>query len=75
MPAVVSIVLAVPVVTEFLRTGLMPRLPTAVLSGGLMLVAVLSLACGLILATVTRGLMEVKRLRYLSLPIRFPRSR
>ena len=72
--ALVSVVLAIPVVTEYLLTGLVPRLPTAVLSVGLMLVAFLSLTCGLILATVTRGRMEVKRLQYLSVPIRFPRS-
>lgn len=72
--ALVSILLAVPVVGEYFATGLVPRLPTAVLALGLMLVAFLSLACGLILATVTRGRMEAKRLHYLSIPIRFPRS-
>jgi len=70
-----SIVLAVPIITEYLQSGLVPRLPTAVLSVGLMLVACLSLACGLILATVTRGRMEAKRLQYLNIPIRFPRTR
>ena len=44
-----------------------PRLPTAVLSTGLMLVAFLSIACGLILDTVTRGRREVKLLAYLAL--------
>jgi glycosyltransferase involved in cell wall biosynthesis len=73
--ALLSIVLAVPVVGEYFATGLVPRLPTAVLSLGLMLVAFLSLACGLILATVTRGRMEAKRLHYLSVPIRFPRPK
>ena len=72
--ALVSIVLAIPVVTTYLHTGLVPRLPTAVLSVGLMLLAFLSLACGLILATVTRGRTEVKRLQYLSIPIRLQRS-
>jgi len=43
-----------------------PRLPTAVLSTGLMLAAVLSIACGLILDTVTRGRRELKRLAYLA---------
>jgi hypothetical protein len=68
-------VLAVPVIGEYLATGLVPRLPTAVLSLGLMLVAFLSLTCGLILATVTRGRMEAKRLQYLNVPIRFPRDK
>jgi glycosyltransferase involved in cell wall biosynthesis len=71
--AIASVVLAIPVVATYLQTELVPRLPTAVLSVGLMLVAFLSLACGLILATVTRGRVEVKRLQYLGIPIRFPR--
>lgn len=66
--AVTSIVLAIPVVLEYFRTGLVPRLPTAVLSTGLMLLSFLSLTCGMILATVTRGRIEAKRLRYLQIP-------
>jgi len=68
--AVTSIVLAVPVIADYLRTGLVPRLPTAVLSTGLMLLGFLSFACGLILSTVTRGRMEAKRLHYLNIPLR-----
>jgi glycosyltransferase involved in cell wall biosynthesis len=71
----VALALGVPVVVEFIRTGLVPRLPTAVLAMGLMILASLSLVCGLILQTVTRGRIEMKRLSYLSIPIRFrPRS-
>jgi len=73
--ALLSVGLAIPVVGEFLETGLVPRLPTAVLSVGLMVVSVLSLTCGLVLATVTRGRMEAKRLHYLSVPIRLSRTR
>jgi glycosyltransferase involved in cell wall biosynthesis len=73
--AIASIALAVPVVQEFQRTGLVPRFPTAILSSALMLLGFLSLACGLILDTVTRGRIEAKRLRYLSIPIRFNRIR
>ena len=61
-----SLMLGVPVVLEYLETGLVPRLPTAVLSTGLMLLAFLSLASGLILDTVTRGRWELKRLAYLT---------
>jgi glycosyltransferase involved in cell wall biosynthesis len=68
--AFVSIVLAIPVISEYFATGEVPRLPTAVLSLGLMLLAALSVACGLILATVTRGRVESKRLHYLAYPIR-----
>ena len=63
--ALTSIALAVPLLVEFLHTGLVPRIPTAVLSTGLMLVACLSMVCGLILDTVTRGRRELKRMHYL----------
>jgi hypothetical protein len=72
--AFLSVALGVPVIVEFLRTGLVPRLPTAVLATGLMMLASLSLVCGLILHTVTRGRIEMKRLYYLSIPIRFRRG-
>ena len=45
----------------------MPRFPTAILSTGIMILAFLSLACGFVLDTVTRGRREVRRLAYLSL--------
>ena len=63
--AITAIVLAIPIFATYLAEGLVPRLPTAVLSTGLMLLACLSLACGLILATVTRGRREMKALVYL----------
>ena len=60
--------LFLPVFAEYLRTGLVPRLPTAVLSTGLVLLSFLSFVCGLILDTVTRGRKEAKRIAYLSVP-------
>jgi glycosyltransferase involved in cell wall biosynthesis len=63
-----SLQFAYPVLITFLETGLVPRLPTAVLATGLMLLAFLSLFCGLILDTVTRGRKEAKRMCYLSVP-------
>jgi glycosyltransferase involved in cell wall biosynthesis len=66
--ALVSIGLAIPVVVTWLEQGLVPRLPTAVLSMGLMIVAVLSVSSGLVLDTVTRGRREMKLLAYLSQP-------
>jgi glycosyltransferase involved in cell wall biosynthesis len=65
--AIISIGLAVPIVITYLEEGLVPRLPTAVLSTGLMLLAFLSIACGLILDTVTRGRRELKLIAYLAL--------
>jgi glycosyltransferase involved in cell wall biosynthesis len=66
--ALVSIGLAIPIVVTYLETGLVPRLPTAVLSMGLMIVALLSVSSGLVLDTVTRGRREIKLLAYLSQP-------
>lgn len=65
--AAASVTLAWPLFTTFLETGLVPRFPTALLSTGLMLLAFLSMACGIILDTVTRGRQEMKRLHYLSI--------
>jgi hypothetical protein len=65
--------LAVPLLIEYWETGLVPRFPTAVLSTGLMLLGFLSLMTGLVLATVTRGRVETKRLQYLAIPIRSAR--
>jgi glycosyltransferase involved in cell wall biosynthesis len=64
--SVISIVLAIPILVTYLDQGLVPRLPTAVLSMGLMILAVLSVSSGLVLDTVTRGRREIKLLAYLS---------
>jgi hypothetical protein len=68
MFAAVSLLIGAPVVSDYFRTGLVPRLPTAVLSTGLMVISFLSLTCGLILDTVTRGRWEAKRMAYLAIP-------
>jgi glycosyltransferase involved in cell wall biosynthesis len=65
---VTSLGLGIPVVIEFIETGLVPRVPTAVLATGLMILAGIGITCGLILDTVSRGFREMKRLNYLSLP-------
>ena len=64
----VSLLIGAPVVSDYLHTGQVPRLPTAVLATGLMVIAFLSLTCGLILDTVTRGRWEAKRMAYLAIP-------
>jgi glycosyltransferase involved in cell wall biosynthesis len=64
--ALVSIGLAIPIVVTFLEEGIVPRLPTAVLSMGLIILAMLSVSSGLVLDTVTRGRREMKLLAYLS---------
>jgi glycosyltransferase involved in cell wall biosynthesis len=63
-----AILLAVPLVVTYAHTHLVPRFPTAILATGLMIVAVISFAVGLILDTVVRGRREVRRLFYLSFP-------
>jgi len=68
MLAFASLVLAFPLLVTYLETGLVPRLPTAVLVSALMILAFLSLACGLILDSVAHGRREMKRLHYLTLP-------
>jgi glycosyltransferase involved in cell wall biosynthesis len=66
--ALAAIILAIPIVVTFIETGLVPRLPTAVLSMGLTIMALLSVSSGLVLDTVTRGRREMKMLAYLSQP-------
>lgn len=66
--ALLSVVLVIPIVIEFLHTGLVPRYPTFIFATGLMILSFLSLTCGLVLDTVTRGRREMKRMRYLAIP-------
>lgn len=67
-----AVLLALPIFADYMRTGLVPRFPTAILSTGMVLLAFLSFACGLALDSVSRGRSEVKRLAYLAVPP-FPR--
>jgi glycosyltransferase involved in cell wall biosynthesis len=62
----VSVGLAIPILVTYLEEGLVPRLPTAVLSMGLIILAMLAVSSGLVLDTVTRGRREMKLLAYLS---------
>jgi glycosyltransferase involved in cell wall biosynthesis len=66
MLASLAVVLAMPLFVEYFATGLVPRLPTAVLCVGLMLSAQLAFVCGIVLDTVTRGRLELRRLAYLT---------
>ncbi len=65
---VAGLILAVPLLLTYLDTGLVPRVPTAILITGMTIVAVLCFFAGLILDTVTRGRREVRRLAYLAQP-------
>jgi hypothetical protein len=66
--AIVSVVLAIPIFLTYFEQGIVPRIPTAILSTGLMLLAFLSLVAGLVLDTVTRGRREMKLIAYLEQP-------
>jgi glycosyltransferase involved in cell wall biosynthesis len=66
--AATSVVLAIPIFATFLREGIVPRFPTAILSTGLMLLAFLFAIAGLILDTVTKGRREMKLIAYLAQP-------
>ncbi|MGB3722022.1 MAG: glycosyltransferase [Pacificimonas sp.] len=64
----IAAALGVPVIAEFLATGLVPRLPTAVLAASTGIIGTLALVCGLILDSLTRARVEHTRLVYLSQP-------
>ena len=64
--AILALALAWPLGVTYLKTGLVPRLPTAVLCTGLMILSLLTLACGVILDATTRGRLEMCRLAYLN---------
>jgi glycosyltransferase involved in cell wall biosynthesis len=70
----IALALGLPVVSEFIRTDRVPRLPTAVLAASLMGVASLSAVCGLVLDSVQHGRKEAKRLAYLAIPAASLRS-
>lgn len=62
-----GIILAIPVIVTYFETGLVPRLPTAVLSSGCFVLGALSVLAGIILDVVTKTRQEIKRLSYLSM--------
>ncbi|CAN7418954.1 glycosyltransferase family 2 protein [Pseudorhodoferax sp. LjRoot39] len=72
--ALLAVGLSLPLALTYMQTGLVPRLPTAVLVTGLMMCAMLSFVCGAVLHTVTVGRREVKRRHYLSIPLARPAS-
>ena len=71
---IAALLLAIPLILTYAETGLVPRLPTAILVTGMTIVAVLCFFTGLILDTVTRGRREMRRLAYLALPAPVPPS-
>ena len=65
LSAVVGLVLGIPVVLDYLDTGLVERFPTAILASSLMVLATLLLGIGMLMNAVLRGTRETRRLFYL----------
>ncbi|GAB3753923.1 glycosyltransferase [Lysobacter olei] len=63
-----SVALGIPLLLTYLQTGLVPRIPTAILAASLMTLSVLSLLAGIILHAVAKGRREIKALAYLRVP-------
>ena len=61
----VAVVLGVPLAATYVDTGLVPRLPTAVLVTGLVVIGLLLAGVGLVLDSLAKGRVEAKRLAYL----------
>ncbi|MEH0111022.1 glycosyltransferase family 2 protein [Tersicoccus sp. MR15.9] len=62
----VALILGIPLVVEFVHTGTVPRMPTAILASSLVVIAVLSLMVGILLDGVRRLRQEVRQMTYLS---------
>jgi glycosyltransferase involved in cell wall biosynthesis len=69
LATIASLTVGYPVLADYLATGLVPRLPSAVLAMGLMILAALSFTAGVILDSITNGRRELRRLRYLEIPL------
>lgn len=65
--ACTSFILGVPVISEFLATGLVPKLPTAVLASSVGLCSIVCFFTGLILDKVSRIRLDIKKISYNSL--------
>src|SRR5947207_9106664 len=68
----VAVILGIPVIKTYIDTGLVPRFPTAILCTGLIVMAFIAIATGLILDLISHVRRETKRLAYLTYPA--PRS-
>ena len=69
LTGIIAIALAIPLLSEYVHSGLVPRLPTAVLAASLVVCASISSVCGLILHSVTLARHEAKRLAYLAIAL------
>lgn len=65
---VVSLSLGVPIFVTYVETGLVPRIPTAILAASIMQLSFMSLFCGIIIDAISANRREQIRMRYLDLP-------
>jgi hypothetical protein len=63
-----GLILMFPIILTWLETGLVPRLPTAVVSTGMFVIGFMMAGCGLILDSVSRSRVDQKRILFLSVP-------
>lgn len=61
-----AMLLATPLAITYAQTGMVPRLPTALLSMGMVLIGTITAVCGLILDSLARARLEAKRAVFLS---------
>jgi hypothetical protein len=63
-----GLILMLPVLATWLETGLVPRLPTAVVATGMFVIGFMMAGCGLILDSVSRSRVDQKRILFLTVP-------
>ncbi len=66
--AMLSVGVGTPVVLEFLKTGLVPRFPSAILASALMILGFLSSFTGIILSAIAKSRRDIKKIAFLSMP-------
>lgn len=67
--ALLAMLISVPLVFTYFETGLVPRVPTAILSTGLVIIGSITAVCGLILDSLARARLEAKRAVFLGFEV------
>ncbi len=68
LTTVVSLALGIPIIVDYVETGLVARFPTAILASGIQVLAFIFLTCGILLDGVNRNRREARRIAYLQVP-------
>jgi glycosyltransferase involved in cell wall biosynthesis len=64
--SLLAFALSLPLLFTYIETGLVPRLPTAILVTGMVLLSAICMVCGLILDSLARSRLEQKSMWYLA---------